>query len=268
MIRWFGPRFMRPVLASMKVRGLSALTQSHALSQHEMPTSSADIGKRHRKTAHAGNLRAAVFGINDGLVSNASLIIGMLGTGSSIEIVTLAGVAGALAGALSMASGEFISVLSQNEMVAHQIEIEREELKFYPEEEKQELSLIYQARGLSPDLADHVASILVSNPQTGLAILTQEELGVSLDDLGSPWQAGLSSFFCFVIGAIIPMIPLFVTQYKIIEFTSFLTAIALFAVGMLTGLLSGKNMIISGLRMLFIGGGAGLIAYFVGKMLG
>src|SRR6185295_16586598 len=131
---------------AMKVRGLSIY--SHAAPGHPAPTSIEEVGKRHRGFGAGGNLRAAVFGVNDGLVSNLSLILGVAGASSNSGFILLSGIAGLLAGAFSMASGEFVSVRSQREMYEHQIELERDELVEYPEEEAQELALVYAARGM------------------------------------------------------------------------------------------------------------------------
>ena len=147
LARAFGPRRVRHMLAAMKVRGLSVYDSQRSLAGHLMPTSVSDVGARH-KGHGGGNLRAAVFGVNDGLVSNTSLIMGVAGAAAGADFVLTSGVAGLLAGALSMAAGEYVSMRSQREMFEYQIGLERDELREYPEEEAEELALIYQARGM------------------------------------------------------------------------------------------------------------------------
>jgi VIT1/CCC1 family predicted Fe2+/Mn2+ transporter len=268
LVRALGPRRLRPVLAAMKLRGLSVYTSARSAG-HAMPTSVTQVGESHRSTGN-GNFRAAVFGVNDGLVSNAALVFGVAAAGANTEYVTLTGVAGLLAGALSMASGEYISVRSQREMYEYQIELEREELAEYPEEEAEELALIYNARGMDLDRARVVATELLSNPEHALDVLSREELGLNPDELGSPWGAALASFGSFAVGALLPLLPflLRMPHGTALTATVAITAAALFAVGMLMSLFSGRNAWGNGLRMVLIGGGAGLLAYTVGRMLG
>src|SRR3990172_7623355 len=135
LIRWLGPRRIRPILAAIKVRGISVYSQALTTNGHAMPTSVDDFGHRHKGTESGGNLRAAVFGVSDGLVSNTSLIMGVAGAGAGAKTILLTGVAGLLAGGLSMAAGEYISMRSQREMYEYQIGLEREELEQYPEQE-------------------------------------------------------------------------------------------------------------------------------------
>jgi VIT1/CCC1 family predicted Fe2+/Mn2+ transporter len=151
-------------------------------------------GTEHRHRGHGGgNLRAAVFGINDGLVSNASLILGVAGASSDAQLVLLTGVAGMCAGAFAMATGEYVSVRSQRELFEYQIGLEREELAQYPEAEAQELALIYAAKGLPPEEALRLATQIVADPEQALDTLAREELGLNPDELGSPWGAAISS---------------------------------------------------------------------------
>src|SRR5213594_1763295 len=185
LVRRYGPRAMRGILAAMKVRGLSVY--SHAAPGHPAPTSADEVGKRHRGIAGGGNLRAAVFGINDGLVSNASLILGVAGASANNSTILLSGIAGLLAGAFSMAAGEYVSVRSQRELYEHQIGEEREELDRYPAEEAEELALVYNARGVPMEEARAMTRRLVKDKEQALATLAREELGLNPDDLGSPW---------------------------------------------------------------------------------
>src|SRR2546423_12474598 len=161
---------------------------------------------RHRAAA-GGALRAAVFGVNDGLVSNILLILGVAGGTSNRNIILLAGLAGLLAGAFSMAAGEWVSVQSQRELYEREIAVEREELDAFPEEELEELILIYQAKGLAEEEATALATRIMRQPESALDTLTREELGLAPGDLGSPWVAATSSFAAFAVGALIPGLP-------------------------------------------------------------
>jgi VIT1/CCC1 family predicted Fe2+/Mn2+ transporter len=266
-VRIFGPRRLRAVLSAMKVRGMSLYT--NATPGHAMPRSVEEVGRRHRGIESGGNLRAAVFGVNDGLVSNASLIMGIAGATTDARLIVLSGAAGLIAGAFSMAAGEYISVRSQREMYEYQIDLEREELDHYPEEEAEELALIYEARGIAPDDARRIAADLTADPQRALSTLAREELGLNPDELGSAWGAALSSFFSFGAGAAIPLAPyIFASRAGALPFTIALTACALFAVGATLSLYTGRNAWLSGARMLLIGAAAGVVTYLIGAVLG
>lgn len=265
LIRRFGPRRVRAVLAALKVRGLSV----YSARGHAMPLALEEVGQRHRGKGSGGNLRAAVFGINDGLVSNASLILGIAGATSDNGAILLAGVAGLLAGAFSMAAGEYISVRSQRELFEYQIGLEREELKLYPKEEAAELALIYAARGIPEEQARDIADKLTADPAIALDALAREELGLNPDDLGSPLGAALSSFFAFATGAIIPLAPfLFLSPTISLYVAIALSAAALFAVGSTLSLFTGKGAIWGGLRMVLIGAAAGGATFGIGRLLG
>lgn len=269
MVKHLGTYTMRPVLSAMKVRGMAIY--SHTSTHHLMPNSLDDVGQRH----HLGgqrNLRAAVFGINDGLVSNASLILGVAGavtvTGQS-QIILISGLAGLLAGAFSMAAGEYISVRSQREMFEYQIGLEREELAQYPHEEAAELALIYIAKGMDKEDAERVAHTLIADPERALDTLAREELGLNPDELGSPWGAAIASFLAFCTGAAIPLLPfLFSTGEQALYGVTAITAAALFLVGASISLFTGRQAFWGGLRMLLIGGAAGMATYFIGHILG
>ena len=268
LLRLLGPRAMRSVLTAMKLRGLSVYT-APAAAGHAMPTTLSDVGVRHRGGL-GGNLRATVFGVNDGLVSNASLVLGVAGATAPSSFVLVSGVAGLLAGALSMASGEYVSVRSQREMYEYQIALEREEIAEYPEEEAEELALIYEARGVALEQAREVSRALLARPEQALDVLSREELGLNPDDLGSPLGAATASFLAFALGAALPLAPFLVgmTGRRAIAATAVLTAIALFAVGLAISLFTGRHALRGALRMVLIGGGAGIIAFWVGHVLG
>jgi VIT1/CCC1 family predicted Fe2+/Mn2+ transporter len=273
LIRRFGPRSLRPVLTAMKLRGLSIYsapsTAGNHPAGHPMPTSLSEVGARHRSSL-GGNLRASVFGVNDGLVSNASLVLGVAGAGAANAYVLMTGAAGLLAGALSMASGEYVSVRTQREMYEYQIALERDEVAEYPEEEAEELALIYEARGVEIEQAREVSRALLSRPEQALDVLAREELGLNPDDLGSPWQAATSSFLAFACGAAIPLLPFLVRVpgLHVLTATIVLTALSLFGVGMVLSLFTGRDALRGALRMVLIGGGAGAVSFFVGKALG
>jgi vacuolar iron transporter family protein len=283
LVRLLGPRHIRTILAAMKIRGLSiystAISTGVANTEvHSMPTSAASgaMERRHRGLASGGNLRAAVFGVNDGLVSNASLIMGVAGAtmqaaqaGGARGVILLSGFAGMLAGAFSMAAGEYVSVRSQREMYEYQIALEREELAEYPEEEAAELALIYEARGVEKGEAERVAAAMIADPVNGLDTLAREELGLNPDELGSPWGAAAFSFFSFSVGAMIPLAPFLLMSGTTGLYASIaLTATALFGVGSTLSLFTGRGALRGGIRMLLIGGGAGTLTFLIGKLLG
>ena len=271
--RRIGVRPMREVFAAMKVRGLSAYGGSFAGSGgshrggHPTPTDVDEIGKRHR--TGGGNLRAAVFGVNDGLVSNASLIMGMAGAQADPRTLLLTGIAGLLAGAFSMAAGEYVSVRSQREVFEYQIGLEREELEEYPQAEADELALIYEAKGFEAAEARTLADRLIADPERALDTLAREELGLNPDELGSPWGAALSSFLAFAGGALLPLLPFMFSSGNSAFFVSIATAAsALFAVGATLSFFTGKGALSSGLRMLAIGAAAGAATFLIGSLIG
>ncbi|HYM42107.1 MAG TPA: VIT1/CCC1 transporter family protein [Steroidobacteraceae bacterium] len=270
LLHRFEPRSLRPVLAAMKLRGLSVYSApAGAIAGHAMPTSLAEVGARHRSSL-GGSLRAAVFGVNDGLMSNMSLVLAVAGAGAGSGYVLTAGGAGLLAGALSMAAGEYVSVRSQREMYEYQMALEREELREYPEEEAEELALIYQARGVELEQARAVSRSLLSRPEQALDVLAREELGLNPDDLGSPWRAATASFVTFAAGAALPLAP-FLAHLggpEAIVTAGVITAVALFGVGLGLSLFTGRDALRSALRMVLIGGGAGTLSFLVGRALG
>ena len=256
LIKWLGTKNIYFILSAMKIRGMSVFTQIHT--EH-----------RHTGLNASSNLRAAVFGINDGLVSNMSLILGMAGANVSYSIIILTGIAGLLAGACSMGAGEYLSVKSQREIFEYQIAIEKAELKEYPEEEIEELSLIYQARGIPKADADKLGQLMIQNPETGLNTLAREELGINPDDLVSPIGAMIASFIAFAIGAFLPLIPfLLIHNTHVLLYSILVTALTLFAVGATLSLFNNRNPILLGFRMLIIGSLAGGLTYFIGKWAG
>jgi len=266
LARRIGIRPMRSVFAALKVRGLSVYSAPPAAG-HPRVTRVDEIGRRHR--TGGGNLRAAVFGVNDGLVSNASLIMGMAGAAAEPRTLLLTGVAGLLAGAFSMAAGEYVSVRSQREVFEYQIGLEREELEAYPQAEADELALIYETRGFERDDARRLAQTLIADPERALDALAREELGLNPDELGSPWGAASASFLAFAAGAAIPLLPFVLDEGPRAFAASIgIAAVALFGVGATLSLFTGRSALASGLRMLAIGAAAGAATYAIGSLVG
>jgi len=270
LLERFDPHSLRAVLAAMKLRGLSIYGATLSIAGgHAMPTSLAQIGARHRSTL-GGSLRAAVFGVNDGLVSNLSLVLGVAGAGAGSTMVLTTGAAGLLAGALSMAAGEYISMRSQREMYEYQIALEREELAEYPQEEAEELAVIYHARGVDLEQARAVSRALLARPEQALDVLSREELGLNPEDLGSPSQAAVTSFLTFALGAAVPLIPFLAGGggTRALAVAALITLIALFGVGLGLSLFTGRAALRSALRMVLVGGGAGAVTFLLGRALG
>ncbi|MFQ5683307.1 MAG: VIT1/CCC1 transporter family protein [Candidatus Binatia bacterium] len=219
--------------------------------------------------AGGGSLRAAVFGVNDGLVSNFSLVMGFAGAEARPEYILLAGIAGLLAGAFSMGAGEYISMRAQRESFEQQIAMEKQELEMAPEEEEEELSLIYQAKGVPEKEASALAHRIIQDPKTAVDTLAREELGLDPSELGSPWRAALSSFWAFVSGAFVPVVPYLVASGTIaIIGSASLSCLALFGVGALVSVFSSRGPWISGVRMLGIGILASAVTFSVGWLVG
>jgi VIT1/CCC1 family predicted Fe2+/Mn2+ transporter len=203
-------------------------------------------------------------------VSNTALLMGVAGAGASADTVTITGVAGLVAGALSMGAGEFVSVRSQREMYEYQIALEREEVAEYPDEEAEELALIYAARGVPIAEAREFAHALFQRPDDALAVLAREELGLNPDDLASPTGAAVSSFVAFAAGAAVPIVPFLAwgTGQTGIVIAMIASAASLALVGLALSLLTGHSALRGALRMVLIGGGAGAVAFGIGRLLG
>ncbi|MDQ6620191.1 MAG: VIT1/CCC1 transporter family protein [Pseudomonadota bacterium] len=269
LVRRLGPERLKTVLAAMKVRGMAIYATSMAREPgHAFPARIDSLEHRHRGLGRGGNLRAAVFGVNDGLVSNASLILGVAGASPDPHTALLTGIAGMTAGAFAMAAGEYVSVQSQRELYEHQIALEREELRQYPEAEAQELALIYAAKGLPTREADRLAQRVIADPEHALDTLAREELGLNPAELGSPWSAAIASFFSFGAGALLPLLPYIVASPHALPVAIAITAVTLFAVGALLSLFTGKHAVHSGLRMLGLGLVAGAVTHLVGRLAG
>ncbi len=221
------------------------------------------------RASRSGTLRAAIFGINDGLVSNLSLVMGVAGATADSRFVILAGVAGLLAGAFSMAAGEYISMQSQRELFQRQIQLEREEMRIMPDAEERELAAIYRSKGIPAPDAARIAHRLMQDPEAALDTKVREELGLDPDELGSPWGAAGSSFVAFGIGAIIPLAPYLLAAGTSALVAAFVLALAaLFVVGAGVSLVTGRSLIFSGLRQVAIGALAAGVTFLVGTLIG
>lgn len=226
-------------------------------------------GERWHTSGRSGTLRATIFGVSDGLVSNLSLVMGVAGASAGGGFILLAGIAGLLAGAFSMAAGEYISMQSQRELFERQIALEKAELEAMPEEEERELAAIYVAKGFTREEAETIAARVFADPRTALDTLVREELGLDPDELGSPWGAALGSFLAFCVGAIIPVLPyLFGSGTMVFVLSLGLSLAALFLVGAGVSLLTGRSLLYSGFRQLGLGAAAAAVTYGVGKVIG
>lgn len=291
LARRTGPRFVVPLVAAAEGEdrtlyddqpesaktGMPDDERSHArvltrLVQAEgglEGTSLARLEGRHRGTS--GNaLRAAVLGSADGLVSNLSLVMGVAGAGLAPRSVLVTGAAGLLAGACSMAIGEWVSVQSSREFSQRQIEIEKDELEQAPEEEEEELALIYQAKGLGAEEAKSLAHRLMADRGKALETLTREELGIDPAELGgSPWVAAGTSFALFAVGAALPLAPFaFLSGPPAIGASVAVSAVGLFAIGAAITLLTGRSIVASGLRQLGLGLAAAAVTFGLGRLVG
>jgi VIT1/CCC1 family predicted Fe2+/Mn2+ transporter len=292
LARRMGPSVVTQVMASTELSGrtmyddqpeadgssLRADERSHAIMLDALRSQSskgvrgsvlARLEGRHK--AVGGNaLRAAVLGANDGLVSNTSLVMGVAGAAFSGTAVLLSGLAGLLAGAISMALGEWLSVQSARELHQSQIETEREEILAMPEAEAEELALIYEAKGMAREEAEKAARDVMSDPDAFLDTKVREELGIDPNELGgSAWEAAIASLFLFAVGAIIPVIPFFFLTGTAAVLTSLgMAAIGLFLLGAATALVTGTGVLRTGSRSLLLGLVAAGVTFAIGSLLG
>jgi VIT1/CCC1 family predicted Fe2+/Mn2+ transporter len=291
LARRFGPQFVLPVINLLEdadsaqydrqpeavATGMPATERSHARIMQAIaePVGGlqgpdlAALEGRHK--AVGGNaLRAAVLGANDGLVSNLSLVMGVAGAELEPRAVLVTGLAGLLAGACSMAMGEWLSVNSSRELYQSQIATEAEELAVMPQEEQEELALIYQAKGLGADEAHKLAARLISDKPSALDTLVREELGIDPQGLGgSAWTAAGASFVLFALGAIFPVAPFFfVSGTPGVLVSLALSAAAMFAIGAGTTLFTGRGALFSGARQLGIGLAAAAVTFGLGRLIG
>lgn len=260
------PGGVRSPLAGLAPAGAADLRAAHP------GIESPELGQPERwhRAGQSGTLRAVIFGVSDGLVSNTSLVMGVAGAAAGDpRFILLAGVAGLLAGAFSMAAGEYISMQSQRELFERQIVLEREELLAMPEEEEAELAAVYRAKGFTADEAKAIAHRLFADPQAALDTLVREELGLDPDELGNPWRAALGSFLAFGAGAIVPVVPFVFGGGTAVFVASIgLSLLAMFAVGVGVSLLTGRSALFSGVRQVAIGVAAATVTFAVGRAIG
>jgi VIT1/CCC1 family predicted Fe2+/Mn2+ transporter len=289
--RRFGPRVILPTVASREAVGrndyavqtesahtkMPAQERSHArvlkamLRKSEGATGSklARVEGRHRNVG-ANALRAAVLGANDGLCSNLALVMGVAGATAANATILLAGIAGLLAGAFSMALGEWVSVTSSRELAERELRVERDELAATPEEEREELQLIYEAKGIPTAEAKQLSKSLLADHESALDVLAREELGIDPEDLGgSPWTAAITSFFLFAFGAAIPVLPFILSSGTVALVASIVVSgLALFGIGAAITLFTGRPVWLSGGRQLVLGLAAAGLTYGLGRLLG
>lgn len=285
----FGPAVILPGIQAMESNGSGAYVQAGAKDMageeashnrligmiSNSTTGGFEGGKlaqlegRHR-SAGGNALRAAVLGANDGLVSNLSLVMGVAGATMNNRTILITGLAGLLAGAISMALGEWLSVQSSRELYNHQIEIEKAEIEQSPAEEAEELALIYESRGLSADQARIMADQILSDSVNAVQTLAREELSIDPDELGgSAWEAALTSFLLFAIGALIPVVAFtFLTGWTAVITSILLSTVGLFILGAVITLFTGRGVLYSGLRMVIFGLMAAAVTFGIGKIIG
>ena len=294
LARRFGPQFVLPTIAAQEqVDSGDYATQSetsstrmpseersHARLLREMSTGPSPgleggaiarlEGRRHRAASGGNSLRAAVLGANDGLLSNFSLVMGVIGAAFSSQTILITGLAGLLAGSGSMAMGEWISVRTSRELYERQVSIEEQEIAEVPGEEEEELALIYEAKGLPEDQARTFAARLMADPESALDTLSREELGIDPEELGgSARGAAISSYVLFAVGAIVPVFPFFfLAGWPAIAISVLASVAGLFGLGAATTLFTGRSVLLTGSRQVLVGASAAALTYALGAILG
>ncbi len=225
--------------------------------------------EHHHRQVSSGGARAAVFGISDGLVTNVSLILGMAGAHPGAHVVRLAGLAGLVAGAFSMATGEYVSMRAQTELFERELARERLSLHQAPEGERRELAALYTSRGVAPELDDQLAEEMMRTPELALQTHAREELGFDPESLGSPLVAAVSSFVMFAVGALLPLIPWLVSRGNGALVASVAVgAVCSLAVGAALSLFTERPLVRSALRQLVLSGVAAAVTFGIGRAVG
>src|SRR5687767_1574071 len=225
--------------------------------------------EHHHRNIQGGAARAAVFGVNDGLVSNLALVLGMAGAGPAPSVVRLAGLVGLIGGAFSMAAGEYVSMKAQKELLERELDIERVEIARRPENERRELAQIYRSRGVAADVADRLATEMMSDPELALETHAREELGIDPTELGSPVHAALTSFGAFAVGAIVPVMPWFFVRGGAAVAASIVAGVvAALVIGILLARFTERPVVPSALRQLVIAVLAAGVPYLIGSLVG
>ncbi len=236
---------------------------------HPDVTPAAPTMEHHHRDIQGGAARAAVFGVSDGLVSNVSLILGIAGAGPAAGVVRLAGLAGLVAGAVSMAAGEYVSMRAQTELFERELDMERVELRRNPHVELVELSQIYASRGIDPDRAREMAQDIMADPDRALETHAREELGINPNSLGSPYGAALSSLLAFALGALLPLLPWFFAQGDAAVVASIVfAALGAVAIGVSLARFTGRSPVRSAARQLGIAVVAAGITFLIGRVVG
>lgn len=223
----------------------------------------------HHRDVQGGSVRAAVFGISDGLVSNVALITGVAAADSAGSTVLVAGIAGLLAGAASMAAGEYVSVKAQSELIEYELDRERISIAEKPQLETQELAAIYRNRGIERDQAMQMAQAVMADPEVALEVHAREELGVDPDETGNPIGAAVSSFIAFTLGAFVPLLPWLATEGTVALVLSIVLALIVAAgVGVTLAYFTGKSRVRTALRQVLLGSAACLLTWLIGTLVG
>lgn len=257
--------------ARVRARARDNGTTRDGVAVAKAATSATDIvrSEKWHRAGQSGTLRATIFGVSDGLVSNTALVMGVAGADPAPSVILLSGIAGLLAGAFSMAAGEWVSMQSQRELFERQIELERAELEAMPEEEEAELAAAYRSKGFTPEEADQIARRVFQDPAVALDTIVREELGLDPGQLGSPWGAAIGSFLAFVIGASVPVVPyLFLSGAAAFALSLGTSLVAMFLVGVGVSLLTGRNPLFTGARQVILGGAAAAVTFLVGRLIG
>jgi VIT1/CCC1 family predicted Fe2+/Mn2+ transporter len=295
LARRFGPQFVLPTVAAQEQVDSGCYATQSETSSTLMPSeersharllrdissgTSAGLegdaiarleGRRHRAASGGNALRAAVLGANDGLLSNFSLVMGVIGAAFSSHTILITGLAGLLAGSGSMAMGEWISVRTSRELYERQVSIEEQEIAEVPAEEEEELALIYEAKGLPEDQARTLAARLMADRKSALDTLSREELvGIDPEELGgSARGAAVSSYVLFAVGAIVPVFPFFfLTGWPAIATSVLASAAGLFGLGAATTVFTGRSVLLAGSRQVLVGAAAATLTYVLGAILG
>lgn len=225
--------------------------------------------EHHHRNVQGGAARAAVFGVSDGLVSNVSLVLGVAGAHPAASLVKVAGLAGLVGGAFSMAAGEYVSMRAQRELLERELELERREIRNRPENEQRELAHIYASRGIAPDLANRLADEIMRDPDVALDTHAREELGINPMSLGSPLKAAVSSFATFALGALVPLIGwFFLTGHAAVLMSVALGGIGALVVGAGLSVFTGRSWLWSAVRQLLIAAAAAAVTYSIGYAIG
>src|SRR5579885_1606977 len=277
LARWFGPTFVLPTVAGLERADVTRYDTQPEAAASGLPSAERShsrvvtaVLENSPKGAIGPALGAAVLGANDGLVSNLSLVMGVVGAAVAEHTVLLTGLAGLVAGASSMAMGEWLSVMNARELYESQVKTEAQELEQNPDEEQEELALIYQAKGLGQEEARSLAKRLLADRKSALDTLVREELGLDPDELGgSPYVAAGTSFGLFSVGAIFPVLPFFFLSGPTAVVASLaLAGVALAVIGVATSVFTGRSAAFSAARQLMIGYGAAAITFAIGKLVG